>query len=127
MSKIFKIGLLVVLIAGTSYGAACIYANVVAFKKADAQAQVQLPPVSEAKYYVNVPANGNVFLTNNYETWGTKVGQRVFLLHGFWESVGSEFKYRARDLPLDEKIFGQMEIKPRPKPTPTPTPSPSKK
>jgi hypothetical protein len=121
MNRIFKIGLLVMIIGATAYAGACAYANFVSFKKADAQTQIQLPPVSEAKYYVTVSANANVFLCNNYETWGTKAGERTFVLHGYWESVGTDFKFRDRDLYLAENVYGSIEVKARPKPTPTPT------
>jgi len=44
---------------------------------------------------------------------GEEVGNRVFVLHSFWEVSGGDFKYRSTPLVLDEKVFGKITIKRR--------------
>jgi len=75
--------------------------------------QPDMPEVKEASHSVYIENTGNLLLTNDYEVMGDEAGSRVFILHGFWELTGQDFKYKSGDIVLDENIFGEITIKRR--------------
>lgn len=75
--------------------------------------QPDIPKADEAAYTVYIENTGNLIMTNDYESIGSEVGKRVFILHGFWELVGQDFKYKNSELVLDEGIFGEITVKRR--------------
>lgn len=102
LNKVIKVILIVVLVGGVAYLGACIYGN---FVNTGGTGTPNLPTVDKAAYTVHIENTGNVLLTNKYE----QVGQ-VYILHNYWEMVGSQFKYRDHDLVLDQTIFGDITI-----------------
>ena len=75
--------------------------------------QLDMPEIAEASHSVYIENTGNLILTDKYEVHGVEVGSRVFILHGFWELTGQDFKYKDGDVVLDESIFGEITIKRR--------------
>ena len=83
-------------------------------KPTTGQADVpEMPEVAEASHSVYIENTGNLLLASDYEVFGDEAGNRVFILHGFWEMRGQEFVYKDSDLILDEGIFGEITIKRR--------------
>ena len=72
-----------------------------------------MPDQSEAQYSVHIKNTGGMLLTDDYELHGGTTGARVYILHGFWEMSGKDFKFRDRDVILDEAIFGEITIRRR--------------
>ena len=75
--------------------------------------QPDIPKVDEAAYSVQIKNTGNLLFTDDYELVGSEVGKRVFILDGFWEMRGQNFKYNAGEIVLDEGIFGEITVKRR--------------
>lgn len=98
-----------------AYSATCAYANFIAPNPTTGASTLKLPDVKTAQYSVEYA--GNVLFTSSYEVFG-----KVTVLHGYWEIVGRDFKYRSRDMILDEALFGKITVKKRLMPTPTETP-----
>mgnify|MGYP001342004722 CR=1 FL=1 len=112
MLKIWKVISLVLLIAGIVYAGASIYVNFFV-EQPTPPGQVKMPDIKTAAYSVVVERSGNVMLTANYEALGVKAGQRVYVLHGYWEIAGREFRYRDTDITLSEKVLGTIDVKKR--------------
>lgn len=112
ISKIFKVIALIGLVALLAYAGACIYGNFIA-KPEPVPGQIEMPKADKAAYFLVVKNTATVILTNDYEQFGDKVGERTFVLHGYWELVGSAFSYRAHDIILQEAIFGEIALKKR--------------
>lgn len=72
-----------------------------------------MPEPDEAQYSVHIKNTGGMLLTNNYETHGYQEGARVYVIHGYWELSGKDFKFRDRDIVLDETIFGEITVRRR--------------
>lgn len=72
-----------------------------------------IPKSDEAAYSLSVKNTGKLLLTDDYEVMGVDVGSRVFILHGFWELTGQDFKFKPGDIVLDEGIFGEITLKRR--------------
>jgi hypothetical protein len=102
MGRILKIVMLVGGILALAYMGSCTYANF--FNKPDTSTY-KMPEIKTAQYDVYVENTGNLLMTNSYDTYG-----KIIVLHGFWELVGREFKYRKTDLTLDQKIYGTITI-----------------
>ena len=101
-----KIIAIIVIIAFIGYGAFCCFAIL--------NPQTGLPDMpgqGEAQYSVHIKNTGGMLLTDDYEVMGDN--PRVYVLHGFWEMSGKDFKYRDRNIVLDEAIFGEITIKRR--------------
>jgi hypothetical protein len=109
VSKAIKIILLVVIVCGVVYGGLTVYANF-----AGGDGKVKTPDIKEAQYTVVIENTGSLYYVSKFEQFGSKVGARTFVLHSFWELSGRDFRYRQRDLILDEKIYGTITIRPRP-------------
>lgn len=101
-----KILLLVILLGMIAYGGTCVYANF--FAATGPQSIYDAPDAKDASYYVIIENTGNMMFTDSFDQHGN-----VYVLHGFWELVGQEFKYRNRDLVLDQAVFGTVTIRAR--------------
>jgi len=86
---------------------------------ANIQATPKALKAPDAQYNVVILNAGTHYMANKIDSYGTTVGSRVFILHGYWELVGTRYNYRSTDLPLDEKLYGRIDIL---KITTTPTP-----
>ena len=75
--------------------------------------QMDIPKIDEAAYSMYIENTGGLIFANDYELIGSKLGSRVFILHGFWEMRGQEFVYKDSELVLDEGIFGEITVKRR--------------
>lgn len=115
MRRIIKWGMLVVMVGLVAYSATCAYANFVAPGGSSAEPVLKFPDVKTAQYVVTVKNTGNVLFTSSYELYGG-----VYVLHGYFELVGREYKYRNRDFILDQAIFGKVDIVKRLPPVTTP-------
>lgn len=112
MRVIIKIAMIVLLIGVIAYGGMCVYGNY--FGPGTAIGD-KIPSASEASHSLIVRNTATVILTNDYEVFGSEVGNRTFYLHGYWEMVGRDFKYRDDTLVLSEQVFGQIDLKRRAK------------
>lgn len=109
LSKIIKGILLIIMLVMLAYAGTCAYVNFIA-KPPSAQEVPAMPKVEEAIYYCLIQNTGTVILTNQYEQFGDQAGERSFILHGYWEQAGAEFKFRSNDIILSEKVFGEITI-----------------
>ena len=110
LSTMIKLIVLVVMVLAIAWGGVCAYSNF--FAEPDT-GMPKMPEVEDARFGVHIENTGNLLLTNTYEVHGEEVGNRVFVLHSFWEVSGGDFKYRSTPLVLDEKIFGKITIRRR--------------
>lgn len=109
MSTIIKVIILAVMILAIGYGGLCVYSNC----KAPDTGQPGMPNTEKATHSVYIKNTGGLILTSDYEVHGTEVGSRIFILHGFWEMRGQDFKFVEGDIILDEGIFGEIKVKRR--------------
>ena len=109
LSKIFKGMILVGVLVLVVYLGVSVYSCFIA----QPAGQMDAPDSDKAAYSVFIKNTGGLILTDEYETNGTEVGSRIFLLHGFWEAKGQKFSYKATDLILNEAIFGEITVRRR--------------
>jgi hypothetical protein len=102
MSKIVKVVMVIGVIALLGYLGACAYAN---FFSGSSDGKVKLPEAAEARMEVVIVNTGMVYLSNVVEKTGS-----IVKLVGFWELSGDSFKYRSRELILDERIYGTITV-----------------
>ena len=105
--KVIILGALLLLIA---------YVGLVIYSCATDQgdtSQPEMPKSDEAAYSVYIENTGNLILTDDYEVHGSEVGSRVFILHGFWELTGQDFKYKEGGIILQEAVFGEITVRRR--------------
>lgn len=107
MIKLIILGAMILFIA---WAGLCVYSNFIAEPDTG---MPKMPKVEEAQYGVHIENTGNLLLTNDYEVHGEEVGNRVFIIHSFWEVSGKDFKYRPGDIILEERIFGKITIRRR--------------
>ena len=110
MRTVIRILMILVLIVLLAYGAVCVYGN---FFSDKGNIEIEMQRESEARYSLVVKNTATVILTNDFEIFGDEVGSRVYLLHGYWELVGTEFRYYDSDIVLSEQIFGEIILKGR--------------
>lgn len=111
LSKIIKIGLICLILLGILYFGACVYDNF--FGKHSPPGAIEMPGANEATYSLTIKNTGGLIFTNKYEQFGEKPGERIYVLHGYWELIGQEFRYNEKDLVMNEKIFGEITLKRR--------------
>ena len=70
----------------------------------------EMPDKEEATHSFYIENTGGLILASDYEKYGEVVGSRLFILHGFWELRGKDFKFVAGDVSLDEAIFGKIAV-----------------
>jgi len=110
LSRLIKIIILLGLVGFIAWAGVCAYSNF--FAKPDTGG-LDMPKPNEAVYSVLIYNTDRLLFTNDYETFGSEVGKRKYILHGFWEIHGQEFIYQGSDMVLDESIFGVITIKRR--------------
>ena len=88
----------VLLFLGTCYFQNC---------REDKPPQVDTP---ETAYRVTVKATGNVYFSDKVEVFGTGDKELVYM-HGYWENVKGKYVFKNLTLPLDERYFGEIEVK----------------
>lgn len=96
---------LVIIITAVAYIGSCAYANLVTFQK---DGTFNTPKVSSASHSFRIMNTGNTLMASDYEQQGSITGQRIFTLHGYWELVKDDYKYRKGDITLDERVFGEI-------------------
>ena len=111
LSRIIKIGLICLILLGILYFGACVYDNF--FGKHTLAGAVEMPDAIEAAYSLTIKNTGGLIFTSKYEEFGEKPGERIYVLHGYWELIGQEFRYHERDLIMNEQIFGEIILKRR--------------
>jgi len=72
-----------------------------------------MPNEDEATHSFYIENTGGLILATDFEQHGQEIGSRTFVLHGFWELRGKEFKFIDGDIVLDEHIFGDIAVKRR--------------
>lgn len=108
MSKLIKLIMLVALIGVLAYVGACIYGN---FFAPGSNPSIDMPGADEARYSLIIKNTATVVLTDDYEVFGEVVGERTYILHGYWELVGNDFRYYSEDMTMPETVFGEINIK----------------
>jgi len=109
MRRVIKVIILVVMIALLAYGGLCVYANCIATDPS----RLEMPTAEEAPYSFLVENTGTLILSDEYEKFGDTGGSCTYILHGYWELIGMEFKYRENDIVLSEQVFGEITVKRR--------------
>ena len=109
MSTIIKVVIIGAMLVAIAYGGLCVYSNC----KGPDTGVPDLPSQEKATHSFYIENTGGLLLSSDYEQHGQMVGSRLFILHGFWELRGKEFKYIDNDIPLDERIFGEITVKRR--------------
>lgn len=112
LSSLIKIIILILLVAVVGFVGLSIWSAACA---RPGTGQPEMPCKEDAAYSVYIKNTGGLILTNDYEQHGQVVGSRIFVLHGFWEMRGKDFKFIASDVALDENIFGEIVVKKRTK------------
>ena len=110
LSRIIKVIILIGLVGVIAYGGLCVYSN---FIDKPNTGVPDMPKSEEAAYSLTVENTGKLIMTNDYEVLGSVVGKRVFILHGWWEFLGQDFKFKSGDIVLDEAVFGKITLKKR--------------
>jgi hypothetical protein len=100
--------MLIMLIGVLAYAGTCVYGN---FFAPGTNPGIDMPKSDEARYSLIIKNTATVILTDDYEVFGETVGQRTYILRGYWELVGNDFKYYAEDITLPEEVFGEISIK----------------
>jgi len=73
----------------------------------------EMPCKEDASHSFYIENTGGLILASDYEVLGGDVGSRVFVLHGFWELRGKDFKFVDGEVVLNEAIFGEITVKRR--------------
>lgn len=69
----------------------------------------KLPDIKEARYEVRIASTGETLATDKF----TQLTDNFYILHGYWEVKDGKYRYHEIDLPLDEKLFGEIIIERR--------------
>lgn len=108
LSKLIKLTILITLVGVLAFVIGpCIYFNLI--QKPDTGVP-DMPSKEDAAYSFSIENTGGLIFSNKYEQQGQVEGSRVFILHGFWEMSGKNFKYVDGDIMLDEAIFGKITV-----------------
>jgi hypothetical protein len=75
----------------------------------------ELPCKEDAAYSIYIENSGGLLLTDDYEQHGQDIGSRIFVVNGYWEISGNEFKFKQGVVILDESVFGEITVKKRTK------------
>lgn len=108
LSSVIKWLFLIILIVSLAWLGMCVYAVV----NPDTGLP-DIPDKDKAQYSFRIHNTGRLLLTDDYEVHGYQVGARVYVLHGFWELSGKDFRFRDRDIVLDEAVFGAITVERR--------------
>jgi len=110
LSRIIKLIIILAMLAGLAYAGLCVYSCATHQQGAG---MLDIPEAEEAAYSVTIENTGKLLMTNDYEVMGSVVGKRVFILHGRWEFMGQDFKYKEGDIIMDESVFGEITLRRR--------------
>lgn len=110
LSAIIKVMVIGLMILAIAWGGVCAYSN---FFAEEGTGLPKMPEAKDAAYGVHIENTGNLILTNDYEVHGEKEGNRVFIIHGYWEAKGNSYKFAPGDIILDENFFGKITIRRR--------------
>ena len=103
--KIFRYLFIILFVAALAFVGTCTYQ---AIKGTDESVGPEPPPVDKAGYTVIIKATGQVFYTGKVTD-----SQGVVTMYGYWEVRKDKYKFKDITLPLDEKIFGEIEVRGR--------------
>ena len=106
--KIFGYGLLAIIVFAVGI---FVYANFFVDDEAEG-IEYKMPDKSEAQYSLSA-GRELLLLTNSYEQFGDKAGERIYVLQGYWELRGNEFVYRSHDIIISEQTYGTITVKRR--------------
>ncbi len=109
--KLITIIILIVGVLGVGYFGLTVYSNCAG--PGQGSAQYDMPEQAEATHSFYINNTGGLILSSDYDQHGQGVGERLFLLHGYWELRGKDFKFVDGDIILDENIFGEITVKRR--------------
>lgn len=113
LSTIIKVFILVVIVAVLGFVVGpCIYYGFI--HKPDT-GRAEMPCKEDATHSFYIENTGGLILSSDFEEQGAGIGSRIFILHGFWEMRGQDFKFIEGDIILDEGIFGEITVKKRTK------------
>ena len=112
LSSLIKIIILVFLLAVIGFIGLSIWSSACSGPDTG---QLEMPSEEDAAYSMYIKNTGGLLFTNDYEQHGQVVGSRIFVLHGFWEMRGKDFKFVDGDIVLDENIFGEIVVEKRDK------------
>ena len=104
-------GLLILVLIGV--GIAIGYIGLSFWSSCQIDKGPDMPDAKEATHEFAIKNTGGLVLSSNYEQHGQVKGERLFILHGYWEMRGKSFKFVDADVQLDEKIFGEIKLKRR--------------
>ena len=110
VSTILKWVILIIMLGLLFMVGTCVYAN---FIREPDLGIPELPDTQDAQYSVHIKNTGGLLLSSNIDRYGEDIGNRVFILHGYWELSGQDFIYRDQDIVLNEQIFGQITVRAR--------------
>lgn len=78
-------------------------------------ADYSVPCREDASHSFYIENTGKLFYASDFEVTGSTPGKRIIILHGYYDLRGNKFILVKELLPLDESIFGPVEIKERTK------------
>lgn len=111
LSNIIKVIILIAIVGVLALVVGpCAYYN---FIDKPGSNQPKMPDKEDATHSFYIENTGGLILASDYEQHGQAVGSRIFILHGFWELRGKDFKFVTGDIVLDEHIFGEITVKRR--------------
>ena len=114
LSNIIKVIILIAIIAVVALVVGpCVYYGFI--DKPDTGQPSEMPCIENASHSFYIKNTSGLILASDWEQHGQDVGSRIFILHGFWELRGKEFKFVAGDIILDESIFGKIVVAKRTK------------
>lgn len=108
LSRVIKWIILIGLLAALAWFGMCVYALV----NPDTGLS-DMPDRDKAQYSLRIQNTGGLLMTDDFEEHGYQIGKRVFVLHGYWELSGKDFRFRDQDIVLDEAIFGRITVEKR--------------
>lgn len=110
LSKGIKLIILLMLIVMSVWFGTCVYGN---FFGKPSGSGIDTPDIDKAAYSIYIENTANVIYTNDFDQSGSIPGQRVYVVKGYWEIQGDDFKYRDNVIMLDERVFGKIQIRRR--------------
>lgn len=88
----------------------CFYNGLIALPDRDL---FSVPNPNTGGHYFYIGDTKDVILTDKYEEYGEVAGQRIFVLHDYWEvksEVYAKYKRAEGDVLFPEYIFGEIDF-----------------
>jgi hypothetical protein len=104
-----KIILGLIITAAVVFGGLTVWGNFFANKTGE----VKMPTQKEAAYALTVKNTTTVLFADKVEVMGEAVGNRTYILNGYWELQGSKFVWKSGQLVMAEKVWGEITMKKR--------------